>query len=188
MKKSSGVKIVIIGIILAVLVVGYFYYVVNKGNDTQEEIVESTLVQSVLIRNLDKNYPPSPKEVIKYFNEVSQCFYNESYTEEELYSLAEKIQGIYDDELIANKTQEQYLEDLKSDIADMKSLDRSLSSYQLSASTDVEEFVENGDSCARLYCTYNIRQGTQMFSSRVVFILRKDENKHWKILGWDLDE
>lgn len=188
MKKSSGVKIVIIGIILAVLVVGYFYYVVNKGNDTQEEIVESTRVQAVLIKDLDKNYPPSPKEVIKYFNEVSQCFYNESYTEEELYSLAEKIQGIYDDELIANKTQEQYLEDLKSDITDMKSLDRSLSSYQLSASTDVEEFVENGDSCARLYCTYNIRQGTQMFSSRVVFILRKDENKHWKILGWDLDE
>lgn len=188
MKKSNGIKIVIIGIILAALVVGYFYYVVNKGNDAQEETVESTQVQAVLIRDLDKNYPPSPKEVIKYFNEVSQCFYNESYTDDELYALAMKIQGIYDEKLIANKTQEQYLEDLKSDIVDMKSLDRSLSSYQLSASTDVEEFVENGDSCARLYCTYNIRQGSQMLSSRVVFILRKDENKHWKILGWDLDE
>lgn len=188
MKKSNTVKIVIIGIILAVIVVGYFYYLSNKSNETQEEVVESTAVQAVLIRDLDKNYPPTPKEVVKYFNEISKCFYNEKYTENELYDLAVKIQGIYDDELIANKTQEQYLEDLKSDIDEMKNLDRTISSYELSASTDVEEFVEGGRSCARLYCNYNIRQSTQMISSRVVFVLRKDDDNHWKIYGWDLDE
>lgn len=188
MKKSNGIKIVVIGIFLAALVVGYFYYVVNKGEEKQEEIVESTQVQSVLIRDLDKNYPPSPREVVRYFNEISKCFYNETYTDDELYQMAMKIQGIYDDDLVANKSQEQYLKDLKSDIVDMKSNDRSLSSYQLPLSTDVEEFTENGDDCARLYCTYSIRQGSEMFSSRLVFILRKDEDKHWKILGWDLDQ
>ena len=186
--KKNGVKIIIIGIILAVLVIGYFYYIANKVEESkQEEVVESTLVQTVLLRDLDKNYPPSPKEVIKYFSEISKCFYNEKYTEDELYELAMKIEGIYDNELLANQTKEQYLTDLKSDIAEMKANDRSISSYEVSLSTDVEFFYEGEDYCARLYCTYNIRQKTEILQSRVVFILRQDENKHWKILGWELD-
>ena len=188
MKKSGIVKIVIIGIILAALVVGYFYYLSSKGKKNDEEVVQSTAIQAVLMRDLDKSYPPTPKEVVKYFNEISKCFYNEKYTESELYDLAMKIQEIYDDELVANKSEDQYLKDLQSDIDDMKKQDRTISSYELSASTDVEEFVENGYSCARLYCTYNVRQGTQMISSRTVFVLRKDDNGHWKILGWDLDD
>lgn len=188
MKKSNTVKIVIIGIVLAVIVVGYYYHISNIKKGDTEEVVESSAVQAVLMRDLDKNYPPTPKEVVKYFNEISKCFYNENYTEDELDDLAVKIQGVYDDELIANKTKEQYMKDLKSDIDEMEAMDRTLSSYELSASTDVEEFVEDGNTCARLYCNYNIRQGTKMLSSRVVFILRKDENSHWKILGWDLDD
>ncbi len=188
MKKSGGIKIVIIGVILAVLVVGYYFYLSNRNEKAQEEVVESTRVQAVLMRDLDKNYPPSPKEVIKYFNEVTQCFYNEKYSEEELNQLAVKIQGVYDAELIANKPQDEYLKDLKQDIEEMKANDRSFSSCQLPASTDVEEFVEDGSECARLYCIYNIRQGTGMLQSQVVFILRRDEDKHWKILGWDIDQ
>ncbi|MDE5933713.1 MAG: hypothetical protein K2H40_14690 [Lachnospiraceae bacterium] len=188
MKKSSGIKIIIIGVVLAVLVVGYYFYLSNKTQKTEEEVVESTQVQVVLMRDLEKNYPPTPKEVLKYFNEISMCFYNEKYTDEELNQLAVKIQGIYDTELVANKTQEQYIEDLKNDIVEMKSNDRSISSYQLPASTDVEFFSEGGDSCARMYCTYSIRQGTNMIQSRFVFVLRQDDDKHWKILGWDLDD
>ena len=116
------------------------------------------------------------------------CFYNEKYTDDELKQLAVKIQGIYDTELIANKSQEQYIEDLQNDIAEMKANDQSISSYQLPVSTDVEFFSEDGDSCARMYCTYSIRQGTSMIQSRLVFIMRQDEDKHWKILGWDLDD
>lgn len=188
MKKSNGVKIIIIGAILAVLVVGYFFYLSffkTQKNGPQEEVVESTQVQVTLMRNLDTNYPPSPKEVVKYFNELLRSLYNEKYTDDEFDELAIKAMGIYDDELNANKPFDQYLEDLKNDIVEFKALDQSISSYELPASTDVDFFTENGDSCARLYCTYNIRKGTTKFYSEVVFILRQDEDKHWKILGWE---
>ena len=188
MKKSSGIKIIIIGVVLAALVIGYYFYLSNKSQKSDEEVVESTQVQTVLMRDLEKNYPPTPKEVLKYFNEISMCFYNEKYTDDELKQLAVKIQGIYDAELITNKSQEQYMEDLKNDIVEMKSNDRSISSYQLPASTDVEFFTEEGSSCARMYCTYSIRQGSNMIQSRLVFVMRQDEDKHWKILGGDLDE
>ncbi|MDE7017850.1 MAG: hypothetical protein K2P65_09820 [Lachnospiraceae bacterium] len=189
MKKSSGIKIVVIGVILALIVVFYFYYTSHKMDDmSKEKDVASTRVQIVLMRDLEKEYPPTPKEVVKYFSEISQCFYSETYTDDELYDMAIQIQGLYDDELVANKSQEKYLEDLKSDIAMMKANDQSISSYQVSTSTDVEFFTEGTDSCAKLYCTYNIRQGTGKVSTRIVFILRQDADKHWKILGWDLDD
>ncbi|MBQ6806355.1 MAG: hypothetical protein IJO97_02860 [Lachnospiraceae bacterium] len=188
MKNKNGAKLLVVGIILAVLVIGYYFYLSNRQSADREEVVESTLVQSVLMKDLEKSYPPTPKEVVKYFNEISKCFYNETYTEEELYDLAMQIQGLYDDELIARKTEEQYITDLKSDIAEMQANKRTISSYQLSASTDVEFFSENESKCARLYCEYSILQGTDRISSMVVFVLRQDENEHWKILGWDLDE
>ena len=84
MKKSGGIKIVVIGVILAALVVGYYFYLSNKTEKQQEEVVESTQVQIALMRDLEKNYPPTPKEVVKYFNEITMCFYNEKYTDEEL--------------------------------------------------------------------------------------------------------
>lgn len=185
MKKSNGVKIIIIGVVLAALVVGYFYHLSNKTKETKEEVVESTLVQETLIRDLDKNYPPSPKEVVKYFNELSKCLYNEKYTDDEFDELAIKAMGLYDDELNANNPFNQYLEDLKNDISGFKALDQSILSYQLPASTEVEFFDEGESSCARLYCNYSIRKGTTKFYSDVVFILRQDEDKRWKILGWE---
>ena len=185
MKKSSGIKIVVMGVVLAALVVGYFYYLSNKTNETKEENVESTLVQATLIRDLDKNYPPTPKEVVKYFNELSRCLYNEKYTDDEFTELAIKVMGLYDDELVANNPLIQYLDDLEKDISGFKTLDQSILSYSLPASTEVEFFDEGDSSCARLYCNYNIRKGTAKFYSDVVFILRQDENKRRKILGWE---
>lgn len=186
MKRSGIITIIVIGILLVAVVAG-FAFSLNRRKETAEADTQVTAVQKVLMKDLERSYPPTPKEVVKYFAEITQCFYNEEYTDEELTQLAEKIQGIYDDELIANKTQEDYLNDLSSEIADMKKGNYTITSYVLSASVDVEEFVENGYSCARLYCTFSIKQGTNGTTrSMEEFVLRKDEDGHWKIYGWEL--
>ena len=55
-----------------------------------------------------------------------------------------QIQRLYDKELIDNKTQDQYLEDLKWDINQMKQQKIVVSSYSPSSSTDVEYFDKDG--------------------------------------------
>lgn len=190
MGRSSGGKIVIIALILAAIVLGYFYYLGHRDRQQTEETVAATVVQSVLLRDLEHNYPPTPKEVVKYYSEITECFYNEEYTDEELTQLAAKIQHLYDAELVANKTQEQYMEDLRNEIAEMRGKKYTIASYEVSASTDVEYFTQDGFSCARLYCTYYLRQpsnGTRV-ASLERFVLREDEDGHWKILGWELVE
>lgn len=187
--KGTGVKTLIIGIILLCIVLGYYYYLSNRQRDSGEEsAVTTTAVQEVLLHNLDKRYPPTPKEVVKFFGEISKCFYNESYTEEEFLQLASKIQILYDDELVASKTQEQYIKDLREDINEWKGLGMVISRYSVSASTDVERFTKDGYEWARLYCSFTLRTGTKLGTSNEVFLLRKDKEGHWKIYGWDQDK
>ena len=191
MKGAKTVKIVIVVIVLAALILGYYYYLSHKsGKEQTAESVQVTAEQSVLMKDLERNYPPTPKEVLKYYCQITRCFYNEEYSEEELHQLAAKIQELYDEELIANKTQEDYLNDLKTEIAQMKQDQYTIASYDISASTDVEYFAENGRSCARMYCTFNLKKAgsTGTVASMEQFVLREDEDGHWKILGWELAE
>jgi len=175
---------------LAAACVFLAYYLVNLKIEKSkpEDYVTLTPVQEVLSRDLQRNYPQTPKEVLKYYSEITQCFYNEEYTEEELEALAMKAVEMYDSELAANKDKETYLQDLKNEILLFKEKDWHISSYATSASTDVFYFTEDGYDFARLYCTYNIRNGTVMQMLEERFLLRMDEQGHWKIYGWEAVE
>lgn len=187
MKRSGIITIIVVAVILVAVVAGFTFSLNRRAKASEEAETQATAVQNVLMKDLERSYPPTAKEVVKYFADITTCFYNEEYTDEELVQMAEKIQGIYDDELIANKSQEDYLNDLRDDIASMKASNYTISGYVLSASVDVEEFVENGYSCARLYCTFSLKQGTKGTArSMEEFVLRKDEDGHWKIYGWQL--
>ena len=175
---------------LSICIVLLAYYLMNKKAEQSkpEDYVQLTKVQEVLSRNLDTNYPQTPKEVIKYYSEITKCFYNETYSEEELYDLAMKALDLYDYELATNKTEEEYLKDLKSEIQTFKNNGYSISSYNMSSSTDVYDFKEDGYDFARLYCTYNVRMGTVLQPIEEIFLLRMDLEGHWKIYGWDMAE
>lgn len=192
MKKDSGMKTMIVGMIMVLLIVGYYYYLSNRDVPQPEETVPETEVltpsQEVLLRNLETNYPPTPREVVKYFSEITQCFYNEENSDEMVEKLGLKIRELYDDDLRANQTEEDYLASLKFDIEEYKKNKRTISSYAVSSGVDVDTFVENGYECARLYCIYGIKQGELLYNSNTVFILRKDEDGHYKIFGWKLVE
>ena len=190
MKGSKIAKTVVIAVVLAVIILVYYYSLGHRAKRQEvEEAIAATVVQSILMRDLEHNYPPTPKEVVKYYAEITECFYNETYSDEELVQLAGKIQMLYDAELVANKTQEQYLQDLRDDIAEMKGRQLTVASYEVSSSTDVEYFTQNEYSCARLYCTFYLKQqGGGRVPSQERFVLRQDEDEHWKILGWGLVE
>ncbi|MBD5541470.1 MAG: hypothetical protein HDR00_09845 [Lachnospiraceae bacterium] len=188
MNRFKGTKGTIILIVLVCLVIGYYFYLSNgrKPETTEIEDVElMTMTQSALMRNLESNYPPSPREVVKYFSEITQCYYNEAHDEEELKALGLKMREIYDDELIANQTEEEYLDLLKKDVDEYRSNNRTVASYTPSSTVDVEYFSQDGYECARLYCIYDIKQDSFLYKTTLCFILRKDENSHYKIYGWE---
>lgn len=186
MKRFKGVKGAIVFVILIMLIIAYYFYLSNRSVNEKEKAISVTAVQSILLDNLDISYPPSPKEVIKYFCEITKCFYNEEYTEEELKSLAFKIRELYDVDLIADKSDEQYLKDLKNDIKTFNQKKITISSYSTSSSSEVEYYAIKGYEFAKLYCVFTLRQGTELKFTTEQFLLRKDDKGHWKIYGWEL--
>ena len=185
MKSPKGVKGFIIILILILLVVGYYYYLSNRNyNERKETEVVLTPAQSLLLLNFDINYPPTPKEVVKQYMEFSKVLHNEDLTDEEVNDVGIKLLEILDDDLANNKSKEDYLLDLKSELKTFKNNNYSIVNMYTSQSTDVEYFTVEDKECASLYGTFNIRtaSGTQVLTD--IFILRKDANGHWKIYGW----
>ena len=187
MKRFKGTKGIILLVAIVILIVGYYHYLSNRRtasrDNTEYEVM--TRVQEVLSRNLETYYPATPREVVRYFSDITQCFYNEEYSDDELYQMAIKIRGIYDDKLVQNQTEEEYLEQLKKDIADFKENNRTISSYSLPSTVDVETYQMDGDEWARLYCLYSIKEGV-LVNSNMRFLLRRDAEGHYKIYGWEL--
>lgn len=182
MGKLKGI---IIAVVLVALVAGYYFYVSNVDKAKDETAVSA--VQDVLLRNLENDYPATPKELIKYYCDISKCLYNESYTDEQLEQMADKMLALYDDELAENNPREQYIADLKADVKEFADSNYAIISYTTSSSTDVEEYTYEGRKCAKLYCTYSIKTGADYVSSKQVFVLRKETGTgHWKILGFDI--
>lgn len=182
MGKLKGV---IIAVVLVALVGGFYFYVSNIGKDNDDVVVSA--VQNVLLRNLDNDYPSTPKELVKYYGDITKCLYNENYSEEQLAQMADKMIALYDDELVENNPRDQYIVDLKAAVKDFSDKNYTIISYTTSSSTDVEEYTHEGRKCASLYCTYSIKTGADYVSSKQVFVLRKESGTgHWKILGFDI--
>lgn len=190
MKTKKGkftTQTTIVVMVLIVAVVGYYCYLVNRSNRRVEERTLTT-VENILLRDLENNYPPTPKEVIRYYNDIIKCFYNEECSQEQLEELALKARGLYDQELLDHNAWDTYIFNLEAEIQDFKNNNRKISNISLAASTDVDEFTKNGYKFAKIRCGYNILQGRDASSTIQVYLLRKDGDGHWKIYGWDLAE
>lgn len=188
MDKNKFIRTISILAVVVVAGIVLFFYLSNRSDEelANEKHKPMTAVQEILARNLDTNYPPTPKEVLRYYSEITRCFYSEDYTEEELEKLAVKSRELFDAELYNNQTDSDYLLALKADIDRYKSNNMVISSYSVSSSTDVNEYSYDGYDWAQLYCIYSVRQATYLTPVQERFLMRKDELGHWKIVGWEL--
>ena len=186
-RGRRAIKGILIGLVLIALVVGYYFYLSNRKPKEAAEDTETTVsaVQKLLLKNIDDDYPPTPREVLKLYSDITVCFYSEDYTDEELTQLALQIEKLYDEELIANNTPDQYQKNLRWDIKTMKDKNLRVTSYSVASATDVDYFDAGGRSWARLSCTYTIRSGKEAGLASEIFLLLKDDMGHWKIYGWE---
>lgn len=184
-KRFTGTKGTILIIVLCCLVVSYYYHLSNKTNNNKhEEEIKVSAASDLLLHNYDINYPPTPKEVLKEYLQITKVLHNDSLTDDEINQLAKHIQKLYDEEFLANKSEEDYLKDLKSEVATFRENDYSITNYYTTSSTDVIYDVVDGYQFAKMFATYSIRTTGKADTLQMTFILRKDDAGHWKIYGW----
>lgn len=185
MKRFTGTKGTIILLVLIIAMVGYYYYLGNKSSQKNQEDTALSKVQTVLLKDLKLNYPPTPKELVKYYSELTMCFYDPKTSKADLESLALKAYELFDEELKENNPWAEYLADLEKEVGEYNEKKMVISSYSPAGSTSVDIFTDAGREWARFYCEYFIKVGSESKSVEEVFLLRKDENGLWKIYGWD---
>lgn len=183
--KKSTMRVTVILIVVIAGLVGLYAILMSRAR-TEAAQTAMTPVQSVLNKDLEKNYPATVKEVIKYYAEIEKCFYNEDCTDSEIEALGVQARKLYDSELLANNEMAGYLTKLKEDIKDFKEAKRRLISVSVAASTNVDYFSDDGYDFARIYCGYTVKESDGRTASEGrVYLLRRDEDRHWKIYGWD---
>lgn len=188
MKKNTSkntTKVAIIFLVLIVAVVAYFAYLSNKSRGAEDEAA-MTAVKLVLSRDLENNYPPTVKEVMKYYADIQKCLYSQECLDEEAEQLGMKARALFDDELLAANDVSNHLLALKSEITSFQDDSRQITAASVASSANVDTFTEDGYEFARIHCTYTVLDGGQSSLVDTVYLLRRDENRRWKIYGWDL--
>ncbi len=182
-KKNSIIKAVVLMVLGAVVVLAAFVIITRGGSSTNTttEDQELTEVQKITTMNLSQNYPQTPVTVSDLYIRIMQVLYKQSYTDEEFVKMTDILKGIFDDELMAN--QSNWPSSIKNDVDDKKKGDYSISKYQVLTS-DLQDVTENGEEIANVLAKISLRHGTSTTRYNYLFVLRKDSEGLWKILGW----
>ena len=145
--KKNGQKI-IFAVVCVVIIVGLFWYTAAKKGNSAENNDDLTEVEKVITKNLEKNYPETPREVVKFYNRIITCFYDEEYTDDELYELGDQARLLMDDELLENNSRDDYFKSLKADIEDYHDKSKKIESSSVCSSDEVKYQKIDGDDCA----------------------------------------
>lgn len=182
MKKSTiGVTIALLIVVVGIVAT---YAILTGRAKTEAEKSAMTSVQLALSRDLSRDYPATVKEVVKYHTELEKCIYNDPYTDEEQEALLMQARELYDRDLKEANQVGIYLQNRKQDIRAFREAKRRINNIAVSASTNVDYFSDDGFDFARIYCGYSILDNKRTVLEGRVFLLRRDEDRRWKIYGW----
>ena len=179
MKKT---RIVILAIVIVAAICTAFYIVNNNSKKESAKEAGLTEIQKITTRNMEKDYPATPREVIKFYNRIVKCYYGRQYSDDELEQLADQALSMFDDDLLKKKEKESYIESVKSDAAQYEEDNKSISQTDVCDSNDVKYMTDNGDDIAYVTASYFIKTGSSYTKTYQEYVLRKDDDGDWKIL------
>ena len=180
---KNGIKTAVIVVVCAALCLGYYYYLSHR--DTGEE--KMTEVEMLISKDLENSYPKTAREVVKFYNRILKCYFDQEYSQEQLAQLAEQARKLMDEELQEINPPDVYLESVKAEIASYAADEKAISDVSVENSKEVEYKTKNGRECAYVDVAYFLKNYSgKEKSGRAgqTYILRKDDDGRWKILGF----
>lgn len=187
MKKylKMGISVMLV----VALIVGCYYYMTHRKTAAAEDDVKITQLQQVLSKRLDSAYPPTPREVIKFYNRIIECVYSSEYDTDQFDQLAAQARELMDEELLESNAKDTYKSQLQQEVASYKEDSVQILRTRVCSSDDVRYREIEGRKCAYVKATYFMKQGKGNFSTIYQdYLLRQDQDRKWKILAYHLAE
>ena len=175
---------------ILVIAVGVGFWQIMESKRVQSKNEEKSKIEEVneiIEKDFEANYPGTPREVVKMYSRISSCCYNQELSDDELVLLVEKMRELFDEELLAANPTEKHIEELKKDAEKYHEAKRTISSYTVDKNSSVEKKNIDGKEYASLRASYLVQESNSGYTKTYEeFILRADDKKHWKIVGWQV--
>lgn len=184
-KKSSKKTIVVMTIFLIVIVISYYFIRTSTKPLIKIGTDNATEYDKLLEKDIQNNYPSSPREVVKLYNRIMKCLYNQDLKDEEIDKLAEVLRVLLDEELLNNNPKDSFLIDLKSEITTYRKASRTIINYTVQGNKDVGYWEKNEEELASVVSSISLKENSDYTKVFHKYILRQDNDGKWKILGWE---
>lgn len=190
MKKSTQ-KIfttIFLMVALGIGIVAIYYNMTKSPSESEKSKTTGTELEKILSKDLTTNYPGTPREVMKFYGRITSCLYKGGLSDDEISKLAGKLRDLMDDELLEKNPEAQYIKSVKKDVQEFRDIKKTIMSYSVENASEIEYSENNGKeyaTCTVLFLTQEKQKKKSYHKVYEKFMLRQDNEKKWKILGWE---
>lgn len=183
-EKRNKMLIVVFGSIIMIVL---FFYLMDKDTKKAKQEAIDAQVQDLLGSDIEMDYPTSPRQVIMEFNKIIVCYYEKKLDDETIKKLMTQERVYFDQELLDNNTFENQFKDLKAEIEDYRKADRTIVNCAVAKGSSVEYWTKDDREYASILSSYTLKD-SEVVKTYEKYILRKDDQGKWRILGWEISE
>lgn len=184
---KNYLKLGIVVVLAVALFGGYYFYLSHRDTKTPEDDVEITELDEILSKQLDSAYPPTPREVVKFYNRILECVFGTAYTDAQFDQIIGQARKLMDDELLEGNPLDTYKSQLQEEITAYKADSQQIIQTTVCDSDEVEKKEIDGKKCAYVQATYFLKSGQGKFEkTHQRYLLRQDAGGNWKILAYGL--
>ena len=178
-------RIIAIFITIAIALIGVFVFLTFRPVKSVTDTSEISEIEKLIVKNIENDYPATPREVVKLYNRYLQAIYDADTTDDQIRQLLEKQRGLYDTELLGVNPFETNYAGILEEVADYRKNERIIVNSTVSGADEVIYKRLEGKNYALIDASYFMRTSGGNFSKTYeTYMLRKDEDGKWRILGF----
>lgn len=185
-KKDIGVGGTIVFVVLLACVVVGIYLVITRQDRSGalEASAERTEAQTLIAKDLSKEYPQTLRETVKLYARITKCLYNDDLTEDDIDKLCSQLRMLYSDELLEANPEETMRAFLEGEIGNYHQHDKSIYSYTIDDASNIKYISDSAGKRGIIYMYFTVKEGKGLSRAFEEMVLREDSDGHWKIIGW----
>lgn len=177
-------KNVVVLILLVAIVAGFYMSTSNKTSESYNVQDEYDILRT---KDLDLSYPETPKEVVKLYSRIVKCLYTKKLSDDKTRELVEQLRKLFDDALLQENSLEEQLGKLDKEVRGFKKAKKAIINYGVDEES-LETKEVDGVDCATIVASFSIKKKKNYTRTDELFLLKKNSDGQWKIVGWQLTD
>ena len=183
MKKKGANTFTILVFILVIVCLAVYVVISNRTKQTTSGD-DASEVEKLLSYDFAEDYPKTVKETVRLHCRYMKCAYNNEFSEDELDKMNQQVRNLYDQELLDYNEESAQLDALKQDIQYYADNKQKIVSYSFGEDSQIEYNTQDQVDYAKIKVKVMMRVDSAPGEAEEEFILRKNDEGQWKILGW----